>query len=407
MSRVRHSVSSPPAPLDSKEASSELEERRSRAGSTSTGGRAWLVARVLLLYLVSRLATLAGAAAALLVRPGQSLATVLTQWDGRWYLAVVDRGYPSELVEVNGLLLQNTSGFFPLYPLSVRVADVVVPGGPYAAAVAVALVFGATATVVVALLAMALAGPKAAERTAALLCFFPGALVLSLAYSEGVMLTAAGAALLFLHRRQWLAAGVAAALASAARPTGIVVAASCLWAAAMAIRHRRDWSALVAPALAPAGMLAFFAFLWVRSGEPGLWARTSAEAWGERRDYGVTTARIMGDVLTSPFDDTDQLVLGLTLAFAVVGVTCLVGARLPGTLNVFVAGMLLLPMLSAILGPRPRFVLAAFPIFIALAIKLRDSAFVALLALSAALTPVLLVYYTHTFLEVAPGTIAP
>jgi hypothetical protein len=52
-------------------------------------------------------------------------------------------------------------------------------------------------------------------------------------------------------------------------------------------------------------------------------------------------------------------------------------------------------------------VLSAFPIFIALAIKLRTSTFVALLALSAALTPLLLIYYTYTFLEAAPGTIAP
>jgi hypothetical protein len=121
----------------------------------------------------------------------------------------------------------------------------------------------------------------------------------------------------------------------------------------------------------------------------------------------VTSARIVLDVLASPFANTDKLLLTLTLAFAIVGVTCLVLARLPGALNVYVAGMLLLPFFSAILGPRPRFVLSAFPIFIALAIKLRTSTFVALLALSAALTPLLLIYYTYTFLEAAPGTIAP
>lgn len=380
-------------------------------GEPALGGplSAWapLVGRVLLLYGISRLITLAAAAMAAAVTPNSTIGTVLGQWDGTWYLAAVEQGYPAKIPEVGGELVQNTTAFFPLYPLAVRAADVVLPGGPGVAGVGVALAFGAVAAVLVAVVASTLAGRAVAERSAALFCFFPGAVVFSLIYSEGAMIAAAAACLLFLHQRRWVAAGIAGAVASASRPTGIVVAAACAWAAMVAIRHRREWRALAAPLIAPLGMLAFFAFLWARTGEADIWFRTQREAWRDRTDFGANTASVALDFITSPFDDGDELVLGLCLIFTIAAVVCLVGSGLPGPVNVYTAGVLLLPLVSAILGPRPRFVLSAFPLFIALAIKVRGRPFLALVVGSAVLMPVLLIYYTHTFLEPVPGGVAP
>jgi hypothetical protein len=266
--------------------------------------------------------------------------------------------------------------------------------------VLVAVLFGAVATVLVALLAEALCGREVAVRAAALFCFFPGAIVFSLAYTESLMLAAAAASLLFLHKRQWLLAGVAAALASAVRPTGIVLAASCAWAAGQAIRQRREWAALAAPVLAPVGLLAFFTFLHFRTGDFGFWLRTGREAWMDRTDFGANTLGVAVNFVTGPFDHPDELLLGLCMIFTIVAAAYLVRARLPGFVNVFTAAMLVLPMSSMVLNIRPRFVLSAFPLFIALAMKVRGTAFLALLAASAALMPLLVVYYTRGF--VAP-----
>lgn len=406
MAEVGHLTAPDPAPGPSQEAGPEGPGGEpSDAGPLTTW--APLVGRVLVLYLVSRLVTLAGAAVAVVAGPSQRLGTVLAQWDGTWYLAVVERGYPAAIPEVEGSLVQNTTAFFPLYPLTVRAADVVLPGGAVVAGVGVALAFGAAATVLVAVLASAVAGRAVAERSAALFCFFPGALVFSLVYSEGIMIAAAAACLLLLHQRRWIAAGVAGAMASASRPTGIAVAAACAWAAMVAIRHRREWRALIAPILAPVGMVAFLGFLWARTGEADVWFRTQSEAWKDRTDFGANTARVAFDFLTSPFDAGDEVVLGLALLFTVAAVICLVRSGLPGPLNVYTAGVLLLPLASAILGPRPRFVLSAFPLFIALAVKVRGRAFLALVGASALLLPVLIVYYTHMFLEPIPGGVAP
>lgn len=392
----------------------EHDHARAAVDTPSSGEHArWarvrtsLVAEVLVLYATSRVLCLVGAALATILVPGTTMASVLTQWDGNWYVEIVDEGYPSSVPVVDGRLEQNTAGFFPGYPLVVRTVDTFMPGGSQRAALAVALVLGASATVLVAILARELIGRAAAVRAGALFCFFPGSLAFSLAYSEGLMITAGAASLLALHRRQWLVAGLAAAVASAARPTGIVLAASCAWAAAVAIHRRREWRALLAPTLAPVGMLSFLAFLWVRTGDPGFWSRTSAEAWQERRDFGANTLQGALDFLTSPFDDADQFILGLSLLFALAAVVCLVRAGLPGYANVYVAGVLALPLLSAILGPRPRFVLAAFPLFVALAAVVRRTGFVTLLGASAGLLPLLVVYYTSTYMAGVPGTVAP
>lgn len=356
-----------------------------------------LVVRALVCYLVARLATLVGAGMAMLTLPGMNLASVLTMWDGSWYLRLITGGYPSEVPMEAGRVASNTAGFFPLYPIVVRAGDVVLPGGHLVAALGVATIFGALATVVVSLLADTLVGRSAAERAVALFCFFPGSVVLSLAYSEGLMLAAAASCLLLLHRRQWLAAGVAAALASASRPTGIVLAASCAWAAVFAIRQRREWRALVAPLIAPLGMLAFFVFLEARTGDLGFWFRTSREGWGERMDFGANTFNVAVDFFTSPFDHADQFMLGLSLLFTAGAAFCLARARLPGVFNIYTAGILLLPIVAQTQNLRPRFVLTAFPLFIALGLKVRGQWFLALLAASAALMPLLVVYYSVGF----------
>jgi hypothetical protein len=59
----------------------------------------------------------------------------------------------------------------------------------------------------------------------------------------------------------------AAALAGLVRPTGLVLILSCGWAAVAAIRRHGSWRPAIAPLLAPAGTLAFFAYLQMHTGD--------------------------------------------------------------------------------------------------------------------------------------------
>src|SRR5205807_7473706 len=96
--------------------------------------------------------------------------------------------------------------------------------------------------------------------------FFPGSIVLTPFYTEGLLIALVLGCLLALLHDRWWTAGVLAALATATRPNAVVIVACCACAAAVAIRRRRDWRPLVAPLLAPTGLLAYFSFLWLRTG---------------------------------------------------------------------------------------------------------------------------------------------
>jgi hypothetical protein len=308
----------------------------------------------------------------------RSMAEVASTWDGGWYLAVAGGGYPTSVPEAGGSSL----AFFPVYPLLVRAVDTLPSMTPIGAGLLVGGLAALGAGVVIWLLGRHLLGADVADRAVALFAFFPGSFVLSMVYAEGVMLLLAAGCLLALVRERWLLAGVLAAVATATRPNAAAVIGSCGWAAFVAIRSRGAWRSLVAPALAPLGILGFFAYLWARTGEATAWFEAQRAGWQER----VVPLAVVDDVrqlVEDPFVDMNNTVVVVGTLLAVVGLVLLVRSGLPGEVVVFAVIVLGLALVSETLGPRPRFVLAAFPLFYAAAARLRGAAFSSVLGMAA------------------------
>ena len=120
------------------------------------------------------------------LRVGQVFGSV---WDGRWYLTIAQHGYPHHLVnEGDG----SRWAFFPAFPGAVRaLAEVTRLSLPDAAVVA-AFVFGLTSALAIWLAVREVFGARLADRAVLLYVFCPTAYVLSLAYTEGLFLTAGG-----------------------------------------------------------------------------------------------------------------------------------------------------------------------------------------------------------------------
>ena len=355
-----------------------------------------LVGYSVLVYLCSRLLTLAAASLLAYVQPELGVLGVLAStWDGGLYQAVLTEGYPDDAPSDDPRGLVGTAAFFPLYPMLIRTAvtflDVSIPS----ASLLVSLTFGGLAVVLVALVARLVAGNSVARRTATLFSFGPGAFVFSLAYSEGVMITFAAACLFCLLRRQWFLAGVAGALATAARPNAVVLVACCGWAAWRAVGKDgdRDWRALAAPLLAPLGGLAFLTFLYLRTGEPTYWFMVQREVWHDRIDFGVSNAQRLVALVADPLATPNRVLFGLSVLLTIALVAVLVRARLPAELNILAGGIVLLAVMSNVLYPNPRFLLTAFPLTIALALRLGTPAYSLVLAASAAAMPLLLIFY--------------
>lgn len=311
----------------------------------------------------------------------------LGSWDGGWYVVIAENGYPQSAGSDKPWA---EFAFFPLFPLSIRAASWVTGLSATTAGVAVAMLFGAVAAVLLWVLARRLANAETADRAVALFSFFPGSIVLSMAYAEAMMLTFSLACLLALLTRRWAVAGLAAGLATATRPNAVALCACCAWAAGAAIARRREWRAVLAPLLSVTGMFAYFAFLGARTGDVLLWFEVQGQTWSERFDFGVGSWNRLRITVADPLDlhrprDVNALLATVGLLLAVVGMYLLWRWRPPPVVTIYAVVVVLLALMSQTLGLRPRFVFTAFPLLMALAWRLRGPAFHAVLAGSAAL----------------------
>jgi len=330
---------------------------------------------------VSRMVVFSALAAATLVH-GDDLSAFLRMWDGTWYELIATDGYPDHVYGNDGQPI-GLFAFFPIYPLLVRglheLTFLNIGDAATVVSLAAALVLAALLWVYV----RDLTDNGTADRTVALFAFFPGAFVLTVHYSDGVMLCAAVACLLALHRRHWLVAGLAGALCTAARPNGIVIVACCAFVAFMEIRRNHDWRALLAPALAPLGIVVHFLYLWRLTGHAFPWYVAEHEGWLDEFELNAVVDR-MQYLWYHQMSDRQGYLIAAMLLFTLVTLVLLLRSRLPGEVVVWTVGILVLALGSTVLGLRPRFVMTAFPLFIPLAARLRnDMAFAVTVAVFA------------------------
>jgi hypothetical protein len=298
---------------------------------------------------------------------------VLTSWDGQWYIDIVRDGYPTSVPpDVTYHLQEARAAFFPLYPMLAKATDFVLPGGDTLAVLALNIVLGFVAVVLIGLLAHRLYGERVGRTATTLVALFPGSFVLSFAYSEALMLVLAAAVMICLFDRRWLAAGVFAALTTATRPNGVAIVLACAVAAFMAIREdrgkRRDWRPLSAVLLAPIGFIVFQVWLGQHAGEPGVWFRVQREAWDEGASFGWTAVENTVQAIVQPLTSPTDTITAVSVVATVIGVWMAWRARLPVWMTAYSWAILALMLAPATVTARPRFVFTAFPLLIGAAL---------------------------------------
>ncbi len=162
--------------------------------------------------------------------PFERLLGVWSHWDGEWFLYVAQVGYrPGE----------ETSPFFPLYPVLVRVVSVPLLGNYLLAGV---LVSAAAAAAVFGLLYGLVAhdfGSALARQTVLYLAVFPTSFFLAALYSESLFLALTLGAFLAARRyRNWWLAGLLVALATLTRNIGLLLLLPLGWELWLELRAR-------------------------------------------------------------------------------------------------------------------------------------------------------------------------
>ena len=342
----------------------------------AVGSRRTSLTRPLLWYLASRLLVLVVAAVVVALRSDVSASRLVSAWDAGYLLDLIRHGYPEAVPFRDGHVAASSLAFFPLFPMLARALMVLLHLPPAAAAMVVSLGFGAVAVGLFHHLGRVLTDEQTADRATLLFCFFPGSVVFSIGYSESLMIALALGCLLALLQERWVLAGVAAALATATRPTGVALVAACLWAAAVAVHRHRDWRALVAPLLAPLGALSFFAYLRWHTGEPGVWFRVQHEGWRQSFDFGLNTAKVLGNFVFDPLGDGRRFESVILLGFVLAAVAVFVTRRWPGPVVVYTLVIVGLSVATTIDIVRPRAILTAFPLFLGMAVESRRTAWV-------------------------------
>lgn len=128
---------------------------------------------------------------------GWQLTAELSNWDGVWYVPLARNGYPPHASH-----LQTTLGFLPGYPFVMWLVKHTFACSFVIAGLVVAVVTGFVATVLVQRLSTRWWGAEAGRKSVVAFCLFPGSVVFSMVYSEGLLLALVAACLLFLDDRR-------------------------------------------------------------------------------------------------------------------------------------------------------------------------------------------------------------
>ncbi len=312
------------------------------------------------------------------------------KWDVGWYLRAAQYGWPQHLAKSGGRLAPSTIAFFPGLPFLIRCVHALTPVGWTASGVLADFIAQVAMVIAFWYLTRDIWGDLAADQSTVLLCFFPGAFVFSLIYSEPLLLAAACACILALRQHHWVLAGLLGAMATATRPNGVALVACCAWEAFIAIRSRRDWPALWSVVLAPAGVIGWLAYLWASTGSIAVWYQTERDGWNEH-ESPTAIVKLIEHMTQYGFTYPNYYVPLLGTAAAALLLVLLIQAKPPGVLLVYTGVVLIMSFMSTALGLRPRFVLTAFPLIMAMGYRLKGNLYALTVAGSATLMAGLLV----------------
>lgn len=240
---------------------------------------------VLIFHLITRAVIVAGLITASRLS-GRSFPSVATRWDGRWYAELARHGYPTHLpIGHSGRIAANTTAFFPLFPWMTKALMSV--GVPYwLGGMMINLVASTAAILLIVLVGLQYLDRRSATLMGCLWTAFPVSVVLTTTYTEAIFTVFGAASLLFVLRRRWILAGLAAALAGTVRSPGIVFAGAVALGALEAIIRRREWRSLAGAAIAPLGFLATLGYIGYRAGRLDAWQVTEHDAWHARLTFG-------------------------------------------------------------------------------------------------------------------------
>lgn len=276
-------------------------------------------------------------------------------FDGVHYLRIAQDGYA----------YQYTQAFFPLYPILIKSLSNLTFGNYLIAALLISNASFLLALITFYKLVKKNLSEKIAFWSVLFLLSFPTSFYFGAVYTESIFLLAIILFFLSIENKNFLHAAVVAALASSLRVIGILLAPIIF------IAQRTKTSAIYT-CLGSSGLAIYAVYLWFKFNNP-LYFLTAQSVWGQER---TTTNLVFLPQVFYRYFKIIVSVSGTHLYSAIFELTAtiLAIALLVKAINsvkkewlIFSMFAIVIPTLTGTLASMPRYILIAFPIYIALA----------------------------------------
>jgi dolichyl-phosphate-mannose-protein mannosyltransferase len=293
-------------------------------------------------------------------------------WDAQWYIHVARDGYNA-----------TSAAFWPLYPLLLHLL-----GSSIVLGTLLSLVAGGFAAWAIAELARPLLGEDGAHDSVLLLALFPTAFVFTAMYSDGLFLALSAWSFLAAIRGQSWRAGILGGLAVATRLLGLALLPALVW---LLWRQPRK---LVPLLCLPLAVVLYGWYLqrhvgdfWAFSKAQVFWERKTATLgpigglWDAIQSGGHSGLRLLrhlprGQALTPEDRLAFWNVIHLALLVPAGWLTWVAWKRLGPAFGIYSLATLLIVLSAPSEGfplvSLPRFLMADFPILLAIAALIRD-----------------------------------
>ncbi|MGB8646411.1 MAG: hypothetical protein WCF84_14325 [Anaerolineae bacterium] len=284
------------------------------------------------------------------------------RWDTIWYTKIAEQGYSAS---------DQTTAFFPLYPLLIKLVAPLFAGNTVAAGVIVASLAALAGLMLFYRWTADAFGRAAAERGLVYLALFPSALFLFAAYTESLFLALVLASFILARRGSWGWVGIVGGLAALTRVQGLLLMLPLVVEFWLQYRHGRVRLVkllCLVPVVATGAL--FFLYLLRLTGSASAWFAIEG-AW---RTWDLPWAGALNSLYNILYSGEPAAILlnlldlGTLLLFLVLLAWSMRKQRWP---EAALMAMVILPPLFTIARFSPllplasisRFVLVAFPGF--------------------------------------------
>lgn len=289
------------------------------------------------------------------------------RWDSLWYRDIAEHGYGFAIATADGRV-HSSYAFFPLLPWLERLLSWATPLTTGGAGLAVAWIASLCAAWGLFAIGSLLYSARVGTILAVLWGVLPVAIVQSMAYTESLFTALCVWSLYFVLRSRWVPAGVLACLAGLTRPSALALVLALFVTALVAIvRTRRfpSWPVVIGLVLAPLGWLGYVLFVASRTGSLLGYFDVQAN-WGNGFDGGRGLVLFIAGL---PWFAALGVIVALLFVFFLVYLA--VRQKQPLALIVFATAIVVLALVgSGYFSSRPRLLMPAFPLLLALAIPM-------------------------------------